>query len=87
MKKVSGRTGITLVFSFLLLSLLTFTVNAQEAAAADETAVAEAGGDGICGPGDPVAGKQLFNQNCAACHALNRKMTGPALANVATRLT
>ncbi len=36
--------------------------------------------------GDPVKGKQLFNQNCAACHALNRKMTGPALANVATRL-
>lgn len=37
--------------------------------------------------GDPVAGKQLFNQNCAACHALNRKMTGPALANVETRLS
>ena len=36
--------------------------------------------------GDPVAGKQLFNQNCAACHALNRKMTGPALAKVETRL-
>jgi mono/diheme cytochrome c family protein len=36
--------------------------------------------------GDPVKGKQLFNQNCAACHALERKMTGPALANVETRL-
>ncbi|MEL0241580.1 MAG: c-type cytochrome, partial [Flavobacteriaceae bacterium] len=22
--------------------------------------------------GDPAKGKQLFNQNCAACHALNR---------------
>ncbi len=46
-----------------------------------------AGEEGPCGPGDPAKGKQLFNQNCAACHALNRKMTGPALANVATRLT
>ena len=36
--------------------------------------------------GDPAKGKQLFNQNCAACHALNRKMTGPALANVESRL-
>jgi mono/diheme cytochrome c family protein len=32
--------------------------------------------------GDAAKGKQLFNQNCAACHALNRKMTGPALAGV-----
>jgi mono/diheme cytochrome c family protein len=32
--------------------------------------------------GDPVAGKSLFNANCAACHKLNRKMTGPALAGV-----
>lgn len=31
---------------------------------------------------DAAKGKQLFNQNCAACHALNRKMTGPALAGV-----
>ncbi len=36
--------------------------------------------------GDAVKGKSLFNQNCAACHALNKKMTGPALANVETRL-
>ncbi len=35
--------------------------------------------------GDPVKGKQLFNANCAACHALNRKMTGPALAGVADK--
>lgn len=38
------------------------------------------------GEGDPVKGKQLFNQNCAACHSLDRKMTGPALANVEARL-
>ncbi len=25
-------------------------------------------------------GKQLFNANCAACHHLDKKMTGPALA-------
>jgi len=36
--------------------------------------------------GDPAAGKNLFNQNCAACHALDRNMTGPMLGNVEQRL-
>ncbi|WP_452219923.1 c-type cytochrome [Lacinutrix salivirga] len=36
--------------------------------------------------GDPVAGKALFNTNCAACHKLDKKMTGPALRNVEARL-
>ncbi|MEM5566665.1 c-type cytochrome [Psychroserpens sp. AS72] len=36
--------------------------------------------------GDPAKGKTLFNTNCASCHNLDRKMTGPALRNVETRL-
>ncbi|MBT8393527.1 MAG: c-type cytochrome [Bacteroidia bacterium] len=36
--------------------------------------------------GDPIKGKALFNTNCAACHNLDRKMVGPALRNVETRL-
>lgn len=35
---------------------------------------------------DPAKGKSLFNANCAACHQLDKKMTGPALRNVETRL-
>lgn len=31
---------------------------------------------------DPVNGKTLFNANCAACHNLDKKMTGPALRGV-----
>ncbi|MEM8926651.1 MAG: c-type cytochrome [Bacteroidota bacterium] len=68
---------------FLLLISFFFSAHSfsQEAPAEDaaETATEDLGGD-------PVKGKQLFNQNCAACHALNRKMTGPALANVEQRL-
>jgi mono/diheme cytochrome c family protein len=37
--------------------------------------------------GDPVKGKSLFNTNCAACHKLDAKMTGPALRNVEQRLS
>ena len=36
--------------------------------------------------GDPAAGKALFNANCASCHKLDKKMTGPALRNVEARL-
>jgi len=36
--------------------------------------------------GDPAKGKSLFNTNCASCHQLDRKMTGPALRNIEKRL-
>ena len=36
--------------------------------------------------GDAAKGKTLFNANCAACHQLDKKMTGPALRNVEARL-
>ena len=34
---------------------------------------------------DAVAGKALFNANCAACHKLDKKATGPALRGVAEK--
>ena len=37
--------------------------------------------------GDPAKGKSLFNANCAACHKLDKKMTGPSLRNVEQRLS
>ncbi|WP_306013699.1 MULTISPECIES: c-type cytochrome [unclassified Allomuricauda] len=83
MKKVLYRH----LFSKVLgLSLLLFSSSfyAQEEAEASAEPVAEQAAEAA--GGDPVKGKQLFNQNCAACHALDRKMTGPALANVETRL-
>lgn len=35
--------------------------------------------------GDAVNGKSLFNSNCAACHKLDKKAIGPALADVTER--
>lgn len=93
MKKVPNRHPFPAIFGFCLVVSLLFspTLSAQDDAAAQEPAAeasAAAGGEeGPCGPGDAANGKQLFNQNCAACHALDRRMTGPALANVAVRLT
>jgi cytochrome c551/c552 len=83
MKKVPYRNqfskilGLSLIVFLLFISSLTAQDSAVDATATEATA----------GGGDAVKGKALFNQNCAACHALNRKMTGPALANVESRLS
>lgn len=84
MKKVTYRDQISKVLGISLLVFLLFSISlsAQDAEVAEAAAEAEA----PAGGGDPVKGKSLFNQNCAACHALDRKMTGPALRNVETRL-
>lgn len=39
----------------------------------------------IAAAGDPAAGKALFNANCAACHKLDDKMTGPPLRGVSAK--
>jgi len=87
MKKVPYRNRISKVLgvSLIIFLLFSITIYGQEEAVADN---AEAASEGTAdsGGGDPAKGKSLFNQNCAACHALNRKMTGPALANVESRL-
>lgn len=81
MKKVSYRHLFSKILGLsLLLAPISFHAQGDGAAATQEVAAAVDGG------GDPVKGKQLFNQNCAACHSLDRKMTGPALANVEARL-
>lgn len=35
--------------------------------------------------GDVMAGESLFKANCAACHKLDKKATGPALRGVADK--
>lgn len=97
MKKVFNRNQLSNLFPFQLVVALLFSTSvfAQETfqeeteVQGEEVPVQEVGtiGDEVAASGgDPALGKQLFNQNCAACHALDRKMTGPALANVANRL-
>ena len=36
--------------------------------------------------GDPKNGEKLFKANCTACHALDKKVVGPALGGVVARL-
>jgi len=82
MKKVGNHNSNSrkLLLGLALMLTFSFSSIAQDAAPAAEaeTPVATQGGD-------PVKGKELFNSNCAACHKLDAKSTGPALRGVAEK--
>ena len=84
MKKVGNHKSISRIITLSLalvlsISLSSFAQDAPATTAAPAVAAAPATG------GDPVQGKALFNANCAACHKLDTKMTGPALRGVVER--
>jgi mono/diheme cytochrome c family protein len=85
MKKVGNHNSISRKLLFGLALTLAFSLNsfAQDAAPAAETEVADA--SATTQGGDPAKGKELFNANCAACHKLDAKSTGPALRGVADK--
>lgn len=80
MKKVGNHNSISrkLLFSFTLMLAISFTSVAQDTAPAAATEAPAAAPSA-----DPVKGKELFNSNCAACHKLDAKSTGPALRGIA----
>lgn len=87
MKKVGNHNSISGILAIGLALMLNFslTSSAQTAPAAAPAPAAAAPAAAPAGGGDPVAGKALFNANCAACHKLDDKATGPALRGVAER--
>jgi mono/diheme cytochrome c family protein len=83
MKKVGNHNSTSRKMFFSLALMLTFSLTsiaqvATPAAAAAEVPVATQGGD-------PVKGKELFNSNCAACHKLDAKATGPMLRGISAK--
>jgi cytochrome c2 len=88
MKKMGNHNSITRNIIYSLALMLTFSLNSfsQEAApAAAATAADPAATSMPAAGGDAVAGKALFNAQCAACHKLDSKGTGPALRGVTGR--
>ena len=85
MKKMGDHNSITrrLYLSLALMLTLSLSSFAQDAApAATPAPAAETAAPAATSAGDPVKGKELFNTNCAACHKLDAKATGPALRGV-----
>jgi cytochrome c2 len=91
MKKVGNHNSISRKIVFSLALMLTFSLSSlsQNATPAATTATpattTTAPTTTATGGGDAAAGKALFNVNCAACHNLDKKMTGPALRGVTGR--
>lgn len=89
MKKVyyhsSCKQSKLLCFVFLFFILSSALVFAQDAAASAAPAPETAAPATPAAGGDAVAGKALFNVQCAACHNLDKDMTGPALRGVANK--
>ncbi len=86
MKKVGNHNSISRVLFLsiafsLSISFTSFAQTPAPAAPADAAAPAAAPASG----GDAAAGKELFNANCAACHKLDAKATGPALRGIANK--
>jgi len=81
MKKVGNHKSISRIITFSLAFVLSISLSsfAQDAAPVAVAAAAPAAG------GDAAQGKALFNANCAACHKLDAKMTGPALRGVSAK--
>lgn len=90
--------SISLVFrsvakSLILVSALSFGIQANAQNATDANPVAEqstsgaatAASAGAAAKGDANAGASLFKQKCTSCHAMNRTVVGPALKGVHER--
>jgi len=71
MKKLGSHSSVLRIF---LLSLF-FMISASVDVFAQEDVA-----------GDPANGRSLFNMHCAACHHMDRNMTGPALRGMTERL-
>ena len=91
MKKVGNHNsisrklylGLALVLSVSLTSFAQVAVPA--APAATTASVTATPAPAITQGGDPVKGKELFNANCAACHKLDAKATGPMLRGISAK--
>jgi mono/diheme cytochrome c family protein len=91
MKKMGNHSSISrkLYVSLAVLLSLSQSSYAQEATATPAPTAtvvpAAAAAPAVTQGGDPVKGKEIFNANCAACHKLDAKATGPALRNVGAK--
>lgn len=88
MKKMGDHNSITrkLYLSLALMLALSLSSFAQDAVPAATPAPAETTAAPVAATGgDAVKGKEIFNTNCAACHKLDAKATGPALRGVGAK--
>jgi mono/diheme cytochrome c family protein len=85
MKKVGNHNSISRIFILSVAFLLTSSLTSIAQNPATTDAAAPVAAAPAASGADPVKGKELFNANCAACHKLDAKATGPALRGIANK--
>ncbi|SHL88197.1 c-type cytochrome [Flavobacterium xinjiangense] len=85
MKKVGNHNSITRKLYLSLGLTLVFSLTSIAQVAAPEAATPAPADAVAASGGDPVKGKELFNANCAACHKLDAKATGPMLRGISAK--
>ncbi len=84
MKKVGNHKSNFRIIALSLAFIISFSLSSySQTAVAPPVAATPAAA--VATTGDAVLGKALFNANCAACHKLDAKMTGPALRGVSQK--
>jgi mono/diheme cytochrome c family protein len=85
MKKVGNHRSISRIIKLSFALVLSASISSFSQTPAPAPATTTAPVAAPAAAGDPVQGKALFNANCAACHKLDAKMTGPALRGVSAK--
>jgi len=85
MEKVGNHNSNSRKLFLSLALMLSISVASFAQDAAPVVAAATTAAPAASSGGDAAKGKELFNANCAACHKLDAKATGPALRGVADR--
>ncbi|TAF83997.1 MAG: cytochrome C, partial [Sphingobacteriales bacterium] len=75
------------VYAVFILSISTLAYAQDKPADTSNAAIATAlpAASASTPSGDAKAGEALFKANCTSCHALNKRVLGPALAGVNNR--
>jgi mono/diheme cytochrome c family protein len=85
MEKVGNHNSNSRKLFLSLAVMLSISVASFAQGAAPVAAAATTAAPAASSGGDAAKGKELFNANCAACHKLDAKSTGPALRDVISK--
>lgn len=89
MKKQVTIIFALIIFSFSLIMIVLITlpfIEEKEERVQFVCGVVDSPNQAVCGNSNPnKLGEQLFKANCKACHAMDKKLVGPALHNVHER--
>lgn len=83
-----GRALLMIVVLFVSIKVLGFVLSIPSVSVSEnhQPVAIDSYGSDIKFSSNGIDGKVLFANNCASCHAISKRLTGPALAGVTSRI-